>query len=324
MNEKFNEIVKDSMTWFTDGVDVPVGLQAKARRHLRRRRRATMSWLATGMAVAGAAAVLVGTVGAGSARPNPLVNYQGRSAPIQTTAMVISRVERALTKAAASNPVAYIQETNHGQVLMFVVLPEPRGRTWNEVDISVLRTWSRGPLTHEELLTSTGKLTLSTQTVVRSGKNVQTTIGYLQRMWTRGTFPASPATKPKLTCTLSGTYVTQAQWTREVRKLLSCGAAIAGHGRVDGVEAIKLRLRTGDRRADIRACAKADHGRWRQCQQIFAWSEFLWANASTYLPVRLVEHVGPASMQVDFRWLAPIPANLAKLRQSIPAGFRHV
>src|SRR5262252_9115579 len=118
MNLEFDEVVRDSMTWFTDGVEVPPGLAADARRHLRRRRRVRMGWIATGTAVAGVTAVLIGTVGAGSlpARPGP---KREQRVTVQTTAMVISRVERALANAAAGDPVAYTRQTSHG-VKLFV------------------------------------------------------------------------------------------------------------------------------------------------------------------------------------------------------------
>jgi len=50
----------------------------------------------------------------------------------------------------------------------------------------------------------------------------------------------------------------------------------------------------------------------------------LWADASTYLPVRLVSHGRHYGFQIDVRWPAPTKANLAHLHQPIPAGFRHV
>lgn len=58
--------------------------------------------------------------------------------------------------------------------------------------------------------------------------------------------------------------------------------------------------------------------------QPVGWSGVLWADASSYLPVRLVSHGQGYSFLIDFHWLAPIAANLAKLYLPIPAGFRHV
>ena len=65
-----------------------------------------------------------------------------------------------------------------------------------------------------------------------------------------------------------------AQWAREVKKLLSCGAAVAGHERVDGVDTIKLRLSSSYHRA----CAGSNSG--GRCQpESVGWSRDLWANA---------------------------------------------
>jgi hypothetical protein len=50
----------------------------------------------------------------------------------------------------------------------------------------------------------------------------------------------------------------------------------------------------------------------------------LWVNAQTYLPIRLVIGTGNGSeggAVVDFRYLPPTPANLARLRVPIPAGY---
>jgi hypothetical protein len=47
--------------------------------------------------------------------------------------------------------------------------------------------------------------------------------------------------------------------------------------------------------------------------------------ASTYLPVRDVVTVGShGTIQDDFQWLRPTPANLAELDVPIPAGFTQV
>jgi hypothetical protein len=50
----------------------------------------------------------------------------------------------------------------------------------------------------------------------------------------------------------------------------------------------------------------------------------LWVNAQTYLPIRLVIGVGGGGQGIavqDFRYLPPTPANLARLRVPIPAGY---
>lgn len=330
MNREFDEMVRDSMTWFTDGADVPAGFLARAREHLRRRRRTQMSLLTAGAAVLAAAAVLAGTAWAGSA-PQHLAAKTGgaktgtartgtakglgRNVPIQTTAMVIGRVDRALARAAGTDPVAYTRETLRGARL-FVFIPH-RGPV--QVRANVIESWSRDQVDHVEVRTRTGRPVLGTLVDLRSGSSVETQVSYPERVWWRGTYLAYNFHKPKISCGLGEIDRTPAQWTREVRNLLSCGAAVAGYDRLDGVKAIKLKLSSSYQHA----CAGANDR--RSCgPQPVGWSGFLWANASSYLPVRLVSYGKDYRFQIDFGWLAPNAANLAKLKLRIPAGFRHV
>jgi hypothetical protein len=60
-----------------------------------------------------------------------------------------------------------------------------------------------------------------------------------------------------------------------------------------------------------------------------SWTEYLWVDASTYLPLRDTETFGPPNMLshglTDWQYLPLTPANLAKLTPPpIPAGFRQV
>ena len=50
-------------------------------------------------------------------------------------------------------------------------------------------------------------------------------------------------------CSLDQVDRTPAQWAHEVRRLLSCGAVVGGHGRVAGVDTIEPRLSSSYRRA---------------------------------------------------------------------------
>lgn len=315
MSQEFDELVKDSMARFTDGVRAPEGLAARARHQVRRRRVRT-TWLAGGTAAAAAAAVLIGTLSAGSA-PASKTTATGKTtgtATIQTTAVVVSEVEHALARTQTGHPIAFTREVSHGTKL-FVLIPHGK-----PVEVSgAMLTWSRGSSQHVEVVTSSGRLALGMRTELRAGKSVQTTIAYPQRVWWRGTYAAPAAANPKLGCALGDLDRTPGQWAREVRKLLSCGAKVAGYQRVDGVKAIKLKLSS----SYMRACVAAnDHS---PCMpQPVGWTGTLWANAATYLPVRLASHGSHYSFRIDFRWLAPTEANLAMLHQQIPAGFKHV
>src|SRR5690348_1279282 len=95
MKHDFDELIRDTMTNFTDGIDLPGRLVADARRQ-HHRRRARIGWLTGGAAVTAAAAVAFGTALTG-ATPRPPIRHPGdSSAPVTTTAMVITKVERAM------------------------------------------------------------------------------------------------------------------------------------------------------------------------------------------------------------------------------------
>jgi len=314
MKQELDEQIRDSMTRFTDGIDLPPRLVADARRRHRHRRRAAIGWLASGAAVAGATAVTISTIATGTVAQRGGHHPVGNKGPVQTTTMVITQVEHALATAASGNPVAYTRQTNHG-VKLYLVVPHSKPI---QVHGSVTSTWSRGHIQHVIVGPKNGKPALSMVTDTSSGKSIETIISYQRRAWWRGTYQAPTTTKPAIGCKLGVVDRTSAQWAREVRKLLSCGAALAGSQLVDGVDTIRLKLSSSYRHA----CAGSNTGR---CHPVpVGWTGTLWANAKTFLPVRLKTHGRHFSFQIDFRWLAPTAANLAKLHQPIPAGFRHV
>jgi hypothetical protein len=128
MNQDFDELVRDSMTRFTDGIDMPSRIVADARKQHQGRRRATVGWLASGAAVAGAALVTATALTAGTVAAGPAKSHHhsaGGNQQVQTTAMVISRVDHALATAAAGNPVAYTRETGWGFKIDIVI---PHGK----------------------------------------------------------------------------------------------------------------------------------------------------------------------------------------------------
>lgn len=314
MKQDFDELIRDTMTRFTDGIDLPGRLVADARRQ-HHRRRARLGWLASGAAVAGAAAVTIAAVATGTGSGAIGHHHPGhKGGSVRTTSMVISQVERALTAAASGHPVAYTRQVSHGFKIFLVA---PHGKPV-QVHGSVMTTWSRGSLQRVVIGTQGGKPALSTVTDNSTGKSVQSIISYQQRVWWRATYDLPTTTKPRLGCKLGDMNRTPEQWAHEVRKLLSCGAAVVGQQRVDGVNAIMLKLGSSYHRA----CAGSSDGRCHP--QPVGWTGILWANAKTHLPVRLKSHGRHYRIQIDFQWLAPTAANLAKLHQSIPAGFRRV
>jgi hypothetical protein len=314
MKQELDELVRDSMTSFTDGIELPGRLIADARRQ-HHRRRARIGLLTSGAAVTAAAAVAIGTALTGATPRHPVPHPNNPGVQVVTTAKVITRMEHALSAAAAGNPVAYTRQVNHG-VKLYVMVPHGRPI---QVGGNVTSTWSRGHIQHVIVGPTSGKPALSIVTDSSSGKSIETTISYQQRAWWRGTYQAPTTTKPTIGCKVGVVDRTSAQWVREVRKLLSCGAAVAGKQQVDGVDTIRLKLSSSYRHA----CAGSSDG--GRCHPVsVGWTGTLWADAKTFLPVRLKSHGSHFSFQIDFGWLAPTPANLAKLHQSIPAGFKHV
>jgi hypothetical protein len=166
MKQDFDELIRDTMTNFTDGIDLPPRLVADARRQ-HHRRRVRVGWLASEGAVAGAAAVTIAMVATGTGSGHVGHHEQGlKSGQIETTAMVISQVERALTTAVSGHPVAYTRQVSHG-IKLFLVAPHGKPV---QVHGSVISTWSRGPLQRVVIGAPGGKPALSTVTDNSGGK----------------------------------------------------------------------------------------------------------------------------------------------------------
>jgi hypothetical protein len=116
----------------------------------------------------------------------------------------------------------------------------------------------------------------------------------------------------RLPCRLSGTFfeswgpASPAQWTALIREALACHLfRLDGRQWVDGIDALRL--------------VSTRH-------MLPAQEEMnLWVNPKTYLPVRTRWNHSPLPWNrggvIDFTWLPPTPANLAKLRVSVPAGL---
>jgi hypothetical protein len=114
-----------------------------------------------------------------------------------------------------------------------------------------------------------------------------------------------------------------------LRKEIATGQwRIGRHATIDGRQAIGLIWR---KQPTVRAYPGP--GPYVPGHQILE----LWVNAHTHLPMRLVHFIAVSANHnpnaisptkvdvavVDYRFLAPTPANLAKLQVPIPKGFRH-
>lgn len=273
------------------------GLAREAhRRYQRGRRRTALAVAATGTAaaVAGATAGFALTAGGPG------------TGPIETTAYVVSRVNSAL---AATHTIGYAISRLTGPGTPAAL----NGPT---------EVWQFGERTRTLAETAADQLAYDSSSRPQGHGWVLVGVNYRSRTWWSLTLPplAFGPVKGTAPCgegapgLIGADAKTAADWRRVIETGLTCGAfTVVGRQRIDGVDAIKL----------------AGHHSMSHTN--------LWIDPRSYLPVRLVTReltppaaVGakwkPATMTltIDFRWLSPTRANLAKLTAPIPPGFHQV
>jgi hypothetical protein len=265
------------------------------RRYQQGRRRNALAVAATGTvaAVAGATAGFALTAGSSG------------TAPIETTAYVVSHINNALASTKLIGYSAARLGAPHAPGLSF--------RT---------DTWQFGGRFRQVSDNRDGQEFGDVSYRPKGRSEVLTQVDYGSRTWSRATLRADEVPRPfpvDNLCTgqatgLIGPGSPAANWRRIIQTGLKCGAfKVTGRQWVDGVDAIKLTER------------KAVPG------------SAIWVDPASYLPVRLVSHlrvvvIGKGGSQqpvittltIDFRWLRPTKTNLAKLTAPIPAGFRAV
>lgn len=127
----------------------------------------------------------------------------------------------------------------------------------------------------------------------------QVSVDYLAKTWT-DVKDASVMFQPPYNSALIASYFKSKQWT-------------ARNTTLNGQAAIELTLK------DLVKQGKST---------VNSWTEYLWVDASTYLPLHDVTTFGPPGMAThaveDFQYLPATQANLAKLTPPIPAGFKRV
>jgi hypothetical protein len=274
------------------------GLAREAHRRYRQgRRRTALAVAATGTAAAVAGATAGFALTAGS--PG--------TAPIQTTAYVVSRVSGAL---AATDAIGYSTSRLTG--------PGAPTAMSGPTD-----TWLFGGRSRQLTETVADQPTFDLSWRPEGRNWVLIEVNYPQRTWTSATIRPDQLLTPIEENNLCGGDVPQlfgvdtksaADWKHIIETGLKCGAfTVAGRQWVDGVDAIKL---TGHKTVS---------------------DSTIWVDPRSYLPVRLVSHgqaqqagngagKKPASLTltIDFRWLPPTQANLSKLTVPIPPGFHQV
>ena len=201
----------------------------------------------------------------------------------QNTAYVLSHVTRALDTVPAGT-------------IMF------SRQTWG-INASVVYRWDNGTRERTEVFTHGGRLETDGGAVLTGSTLTGIVIDYGRKTWEPWSFTKDAADDPILSCANwhdimlgSGNTGETAAWLHDA---VSCGVlTAAGTASVDGVTAIKLTGSIG-----INSPATMTY----------------YVNPTTYLPVRLV--LGH-TLQADYQWLPPTPANLAKLAlPAPPAGF---
>ena len=323
MNTGFEELVRDSMEWFTEDLQVPADLAGQARRaHQRRRRLAGTAVVALGTAAVTAAAVIAATVPGTGGVTNA-----------QTTAYVIKRVQNAL---AAENFVIQGQATS----TMTVSVHGRRVSSSNGPSMS----WSYGDRSRFVEFTGNDcrqvlpdgscpqrggpELYLADGTALIGGKLTGAIVTYFDHKYSL--YPLGQTHVQACSRTaqlgLGAPAVTMSNWPAFIKAMLGCGdATVTGHARIGSVEttvisgSIDVPLPKGYARTVREA---RDRVRFT-----------LYVDPTTYLPVRAYgsdETYGGAggptisASVTNVRWLPPTAANIARALVTIPPGYTQV
>lgn len=285
------------------------GLVRDAYRRYHQRRRAARMLAAAGAATvtAGGTAAGLGAVGSGTS-----------AVPAVTTAYVVSQVSGALS---GSGEIAYMY--THYTL---------GGTPSRNLDGP---SWRYGDQYRKTYLTQAGQPDLDQGTTQTSYGDVALRVNYPARTWDRWTdrHETSDAAPPGI-CSAKGRMELilgqqfAADPKAELEAGLRCGVfRLAGHQRIDGIDALTLVAQLTDLRGKP------------------LMTLTLWVNPSTYLPVETkldtrghmeteasalrdskgdIVGVPIRDITVTFTWLQPTRANLALLTPPIPAGFRQV
>ncbi len=264
------------------------GLAKEAYRSHRAKRRLTRTVAATGTAMAIAAGTVAG-VAAATASPVAI--------PAQTTAYIASRMSSAL--AATGEISNTIETTRFG--------PPDNSQV-------VIESWQYGTRVRQ-LETVKGRPFSDGWGQSDHGSSSTTRVDYRNRSYSIESGHASGSVSQSSPCgrhapILGALGAPAAAFKPVIESGLRCGLFhVAGHQRVDGIDAIKL---TGN---SYRGIMLGDGG------------ITLWVDPHTYLPLQMAgtqasfQGTPQAAIWVQFRWLPPTRANLTQLTGTIPPGF---
>jgi hypothetical protein len=321
MNTDVPDLLHESIDRLTDGARVPAGLADRALRRNRQRQVTLGTAAATGTAVLATAAVLVAAAVTGA------VPRGGSAIPARPAAYVVSRTERALAVAQRENLIEEIHTVGHHYGLGLAQVKTfhfngGTGRVIRQAGLTAAQEmiWSyRGQLRERGLDAAGRPVFDASSTTARSPAGPKSVlmkvsgvgVDYRAQTWWRSAvrlnLPASATPSACKNAYLPPPVGSTVDWPAEIRAALSCGHyRIAGHQQIGTARAIKL-------------VSVKPNG---------PYSETLWVNPATYLPMRLAWHwldhrgEGPGTLTGDFRWLRPTAANLAVLRVTVPPGFQ--
>jgi hypothetical protein len=317
MSTDVEDLLREGMQQFTEGVRAPAGLAYRAARQRRRRRTHLIRGsLLIAAATATAAVVAVAITVAGTVAQPGSSLAQARAA-----ALVVSRVKHAL--ATEHNVFVGSTMSTGGQPSV---------------------TWAYGAHNRYEELTGTqcGQVNssgdcshqggseryLAAGTALVNGKLTGAYVTYFDHKYSLSPVYNVPASAcGKAAIGMGGPPVPTAHWSSFIKATLDCGAAsVTGHVWVNGQQTIRItgkpitvRLGRGE--------AHAVHEKYARA----LWT--LYVNPSSYLPVRMIgvtETFGGAGGRTRFQsvtnvhWLPPTPANAAKALVTIPPGYHQV
>jgi hypothetical protein len=239
----------------------------------------------------------------------------------QTAAYVVSRTESALAAASGQGLVDSTRVTTSGGLRIILygnataieLSPRFKGGTSSAV-------WVYGQQDKFATYASSGQLASVYGIATAHQQWTGTSVDYQNRTWWQDTWATRRPFAPAPGCKGAEDGVDPfgqggVDLAAALRTELSCGDyTMAGTHLVDGVEALELK-------------SASSAGALRR-QMTF------WVDPATYLPVRSVTTLesppipGQAQLagqvQIDYRWLAPTPANVAELHVTIPPGFTKV
>jgi hypothetical protein len=317
MNADVEDLLRDGMERFTEGVGAPAGL-ARAVDRLHRRRVAMRAALASGTAAVVAVSAVIAVVAVVGAGTGP--------SEAQTAAYVTRQVQRAV----ANENMVYVGRTNstYGPSVVWAYGQQSRWvEYWPATDqkdrvVNGQRLWDFPPQYRGQVFSAEG-------TALVGGTLMGAYVTYPDRKYSLSRqLPTQGSACTKTGgLELGGPAVVGVDWKSFIEEMLACRAASAtGRILINGAKITKItgkpvtvRLPSGE--------SKAVGADWVTVR----WA--LYVNSATYLPVRIEgsakTYGGSAgttlsSEVTDVQWLPPTKANIAKSLVTIPPGFQQV